>query len=99
MMQIAKPGDKRDGVRLRMRSMILRRHSDAQQGPAQNVRQNLHLVNPPELNFEIVLQDGGLHWLGTIAPCKRAQLMPNLSACQVGEDEHDKGLLSNTLIA
>ena len=59
MMQIAKPGDQRDGVRLRMCSVILRRHSDAQQGPAQNVRQKFHLVNPPKLNFEIVLQDGG----------------------------------------
>jgi hypothetical protein len=36
-----------------MHGVILRSRAHAEQGTAQHVRQNSHLVNPPASNFEI----------------------------------------------
>jgi hypothetical protein len=75
-MEIAESGHQGDGMGLRVRRMILRHRADTEQSTAQQLRQNFHLVKPPEVDLKFETQaienrePGG-------RPCKCAQLMPN----------------------
>ena len=51
VMEIAQSRHQRDRVGLHVRGMILRRRAQAEQSTAQHLRQNFHLVNPPEIQF------------------------------------------------
>jgi hypothetical protein len=48
MVEIAESAHERDGVSLRVGSMILRHCTRAEQNAAQNRNQSFHLVNPPK---------------------------------------------------
>ncbi len=76
VMEIAQPRHQRDRVGLPMRGMILRRRAQTEQSTAQHLRQNFHLVNPPEFNFGIRAPNNRELAVEN-TPCKCAKLMPN----------------------
>src|ERR1019366_6116976 len=66
---------------LHVGGMILRHCAQAEQSTAQHLRQNFHLVNL--LNSILKFEPQLLRNDRKDAPCKCAQLMPNLAPCQV----------------
>jgi hypothetical protein len=76
--EIAQSWDQRDGMGLSMgvSSVILRRCVDTEQYTAQHLRQNFHLVKPPEVDLKFSKPKQSRTGLRG-RPCKCAQLMPN----------------------
>ncbi len=76
VVEIAQPCHQRDRVGLHVRGMVLRRRAQAEQSTAQHLRQNFHLVNPPEFNFEIRAPNNRELAVEN-TPCECAKLMTN----------------------
>jgi hypothetical protein len=77
-MEIAQARHQRDRVGLHVRSMVLRRRAQAEQSTAQHLRQNFHLVNPPEFSFGIRAPNAE----------KQSEKTPHISAARLCQTEH-----------